>query len=146
MRFVRVVFTAAAVVSALAIAFSATPTAQAPTSDAEFATLMKSVGATNGSLRKNIEGQAADAIAADARKMADLMKNNMVFWTARKNQEAADWAKGAMEAAMSIEKAAGAKDMATVSGGAKALGGSCQTCHMKNRDKAPDGTYMIKKG
>ena len=145
MRFVRVL-TAVAMISAFAFAFSAAMAAQEPKSETEFATLMKSVGSTNGSLRKNIEGQAADAIVADAKKMGQLMKDNMAFWTARKNTEAADWAKGAMEAAMSIEKAAGTKDMATVSGGAKQLGGSCQTCHMKYRERAADGTYSIKKG
>ena len=114
--------------------------------DEDFSKVMKSVGATSGSLRKNIEGQAADGIVADAKKMTDLMKINMTFWNEQRNKEAADWAKGAMEAAAAIDTAVAAKDMAAVAASAKVLGSSCQTCHMKYRDRAADGTYSIKKG
>jgi hypothetical protein len=145
MRFVRVL-TAAGMAWAMAVTFSATPTAQGKMTDEDFSKVMKAVGATSGSLRKNIEGQAADGIVADAKKMADLMKTNMTFWTERGNKEAADWAKGAMDAAAAIDKAATAKDMAAVSTEAKTLNSSCATCHMKNRERAADGTYSIKKG
>lgn len=144
MRFVRIV-TAVAMAWLLAAAFSATSMAQTPASEEEFDKLMKSVGATNGSLRKNVEAQATDAIVADAKKMAGLMKDNQAFWTARQNHEAADWAKGAMEAAMAIEKAAAAKDATAMATAAKTLGSACATCHGKNRDKSPEGNYIIKK-
>jgi cytochrome c556 len=47
---------------------------------------------------------------------------------------------------MALEKSIAAKDTAGMAEHSKALGGTCQTCHMKYRDKAADGTYMIKKG
>jgi cytochrome c556 len=144
MRIARL-FAAASMVWLLAVTFAAAPTAQGNMTDEDYDKLMKSVGQTVGSLRKNVEAQAADAIVADAKKMTELMKSNQTFWTQRKNTEAADWAKGAGEHAAAIEKAATAKDMAAVGEHTKQIMGSCQTCHMKYRDKAADGTYMIKK-
>lgn len=144
MRFARLL-TAASMVWLLAVIFSAVPTAQGNMTDEDFDKLMKSVGQTVGSLRKNVEAQATDAVIADAKTMAGLMTKNQAFWTQRKNTEAADWAKGAADHAAAIEKGATAKDMAAVGDHTKQLMASCQTCHMKNRDKAADGTYMIKK-
>jgi len=144
MRFARLL-TTASMVWVLAIMFSAVPTAQGNMTDEDYDKLMKSVGATIGSLRKNVEAQASDGIVADAKKMTELMKGNQAFWTQRKNTEAADWAKGAADHAAAIEKGAAAKDMAAVGDHTKQLMATCQTCHMKNRDKAADGTYIIKK-
>ena len=145
MRVARML-TAVAVAWVVAMALTVAPKAQGQMmTDEDYDKLMKSVGQTAGSLRKNLEGSMADGIAADAKKMADLMKSNQTFWTQRKNQEAADWAKGAMDHAMAIEKAVAAKDMAGAADHQKQLGATCQTCHMKYRDKAADGTYMIKK-
>ena len=144
MRIARLL-TAVGLVWALALGFSVSPKAQGQMSDDDFDKLMKSVGQTSGSIRKNTEGAMMDGVAADATKMAGLMKDNMTFWTQRKNQEAADWAKSAMDHATALAKSATAKDAAGVAEHSKGLGGTCQTCHMKNRDKAADGTYMIKK-
>ena len=140
-RFVTVAF----MVWLLTVTFTAVPTAQAPTSDADYATLVKSVGITLGSLRKNVETQAADGIAADAKKMLGMMKDTQRFWTQRKNTEAAEWAKGAADHAAAIATGAAAKDMAAVGDRTKQLMATCQSCHAKNRDKAADGSYIIKK-
>jgi len=129
----------------IAIAFAVVPTAQAPASDEDYDKLMKSVGATVGSMRKNMEGQMADALAADAKKMAGLQKDNAAFWTSRKVQEAADWSTAAMNHANDVEKAVTAKNMASASEHMKLLMGTCAQCHTKYRDKAADGTYIIKK-
>ncbi len=129
----------------IAIAFAVVPTAQAPASDEDYDKLMKSVGATVGSMRKNMEGQMADALAADAKKMAGLQKDNATFWASRKVQEAADWSTAAMNHATEVEKAVAAKNMASAGEHMKLLMGTCAQCHMKYRDKAADGTYMIKK-
>jgi cytochrome c556 len=50
-----------------------------------------------------------------------------------------------MDHATSIATAATAKDAAAVGAATKQLMGTCATCHGKYRDKAADGTYMIKK-
>ena len=144
MRIARMM-TAVAIAWVVAMGLAVAPNAQGQMTDEDYDKLMKSVGQTSGSLRKNVEGQMADGIAADAKKMTELMKSNQTFWTQRKNQEAADWAKGAMDHSMAVEKAVAAKDVAGVADHAKQLMGTCQPCHLKYRDKAADGTYMIKK-
>ena len=129
----------------IAFGWSVVPSAQAPKTDEEYDKLMKSVGATVGSMRKNMEGQLADAVLADAKKMATLQKDNAAFWTSRKVIEAAEWATAAANHAGEVEKAVAAKNMAGAGEHMKLLMGTCAQCHTKYRDKAADGTYIIKK-
>jgi cytochrome c556 len=140
-RFVSV----AALAWLMAFGLAVTPQAQAPSTEEEFDKLMKSVGATVGSLVKNLKGDMADAAAADAKKMVELQKQNAAFWTARKNTEAAGWATEAMNHAIEIDKALMAKNMASALEHQKQLGGVCQTCHAKNREKTADGGWMMRK-
>ena len=128
----------------IAIGSAVVPSAQTKT-DEDYDKLMKAVGATVGSMRKNMEGQMADGMVADARKMADLQKDNAAFWISRKVQEAADWSTAAAGHASEVEKAVAAKNMASAGEHMKLLMGTCAQCHAKYRDKAADGTYMIKK-
>ena len=122
------------------ITMSVTPSAQAKT-DEDYDKLMKGVGAANGAMRKATDG---DAVAAEATKLVALFKDVNAFWTARKNTEAAEWATAAMNHAAEIEKAAMAKDMPGAQGHIKELGGVCQTCHAKYREKTETG-FVIKK-
>jgi cytochrome c556 len=145
MRAVRVA-SLAALPWLVAVGFAVVPSAQAPMSEEGYDKAMKAVGATVGSMRKNVEAQAADAVAADARKMVELQKGNIAFWTARKTQDAVEWATAAMNHASAVEKAAAAKNRAAAAESMKMLMGTCAQCHGKYRDKAADGTYIIKKG
>ena len=124
----------------VAITLSVSPSAQAKT-DEDYDKLMKGVGAANGAMRKATEG---DAVAAEAKKLVALFKDVNAFWTARKNTEAAEWATAAMNHAAEIEKAATAKDLPGAQGHMKELGGVCQTCHAKYREKTETG-FAIKK-
>ena len=144
MRIARL-FMASAMAWLVATAFSVTPMAQAKMTDEDYDQLMKTVGQTAGSLRKNAEAQNADGVSADAKKMAGLFKDVGTFWTQQNNKEAADWAKSAMDHATEIDKAAAAKNIAGVGEHTKLMMGTCQTCHAKYRDRAADGTYSIKK-
>lgn len=130
----------------LALGLTVAPSAQAPANEEDFDKLMKEVGATAGSLRKNMEGPAADAVAADARKMVELQKNNAAFWTARQTEDAAEWATAAMNHAAALDKAATGGDMAAAAEHLKLMMGTCGQCHTKYRDKSPDGGFVIKKG
>jgi cytochrome c556 len=130
----------------VAIGFAVVPSAQAPMSEEDYDKAMKAVGATAGSMRKNLEAKAADALAADAGKMVDLQKGNLAFWTARKTQDATEWAQAAVNHAQAVEKAATANNIDAAAEGVKMLMGTCGQCHGKYREKAADGTYILKKG
>ena len=125
----------------VAIGVSAVLSAQAKT-DEDYDKLMKAVGAANGAMRK-----AADpaGVGAESKKLEALFKDAAAFWTARKNQEAAEWATAAMGQAAAISKAAEAGNAEGITAAQKQLGGSCQTCHAKYREKTETG-YAIKKG
>jgi cytochrome c556 len=110
--------------------------------DEDFDKLMKGVGSANGAMRK-----AADAAAteAEATKLVALFKDAQQFWTARNNKEAADWSAAAMQHASAIAAAAKAGKTEDVAAHSKELGGTCQTCHAKYREKTETG-FVIKKG
>ena len=124
----------------VAITLSVAPSAQAKT-DEDYDKLMKGVGAANAVMRKATEG---DVVAAEAKKLVALFKDVSAFWTARQNAEAAEWATTAMSHAAEVEKAAMAKDLPGAMGHMKELGGVCQTCHAKYREKTETG-FAIKK-
>jgi cytochrome c556 len=110
--------------------------------DEDYDKLMKGVGAANGALRKAADPKAASVEAA---KLVALFKDAQQFWTARNNKEAADWSAAAMTHAAAIEKAGAAGNAEEVAAHAKELGGTCQSCHAKYREKTETG-FAIKKG
>ena len=103
---------------------------------------MKAVGAANGAMRKAPD---AAATGAEAAKLVTLFKDAQQFWTARKNEEAADWAGSDLTHTGEIEKAARAGNAEGLASHQKELGGVCMTCHTKYREKTESG-FVIKKG
>lgn len=110
--------------------------------DEDFDKLMKGVGSANGALRKATDGAGQ---AAEAAKLVALFKDAQQFWTARNNKEAADWSAAAAMHADEIAKAGKANNAEGVAAHMKELGGTCQTCHAKYREKTETG-FVIKKG
>jgi cytochrome c556 len=130
---------AAGMALAVAITMSASPMAQAKT-DEDYDKLMKAVGAANGAMRGAAKEQNGAGVTAEAKKMVALFKEAQAFWTARKNTEAAEWAGSAATHAAAIDGA----NMESAMGHMKELGGTCQTCHAKYRDKDANGFIMKK--
>lgn len=143
MRVSRVLM-AAGLALLVAITMSVAPSAQAKT-DEDYDKLMKSVGAANGAMRKAAEGKMADSVGAEAKKLEALFADVGAFWSGRNNAEAADWSKAAAGHAADIATAAGAMNTDAMMAPMKQLGGTCQACHMKNREKTESG-FAIKKG
>ena len=73
------------------------------------------------------------------------MCSSDLFWTARNNKEAVDWSAGAAMHADELAKAAKAGNADAAAGHLKELGGMCQSCHGKYREKTETG-FAIKKG
>lgn len=140
MRFSRFI-TAAGMALALAVTMSVNSLAQAKT-DEDFDKLMKAVGAANGAMRGAAKESNAAGVSAEAAKMVALFKDAEAFWKSRNNTEAAEWSAAAMKHADAIAKST---DMTVSMGHMKELGGTCQTCHAKYRDKDANG-FIIKKG
>jgi cytochrome c556 len=130
------------VAGGLVVAFIATAGARQMTDD-DYDKIMKSVGAANGAMRK---AMSADPVAAsaEARKLVEAFKGAAAFWKQRKVDEAAGWAAEAMTHAAEVDKALTAKNMDSANEHLKQLGGMCQTCHGKYREKT-DAGFAIKK-
>ena len=124
-----------------AVTSAALLSAQAKT-DEDYDKLMKGVGAARGAMVKATDPATTGAEAA---KLVALFKDAQQFWTARNNKEAADWAASAGAHAAEIQKAAAAGNVEGIAAHAKELGGVCQTCHTKYREKTETG-FAIKKG
>ena len=143
--------------STVALAGAVTITAQGPPpqpaggmtmaktwTDADLDRLMKEIGGTVGALRKAIDGQNAELLKTNADKIEELFEDVDDFWNARNVDDASDLADDAAEHAEHIEDAADAKDFTKAAEHLKLLQGTCAGCHMKYRDKGPDGAYRIK--
>jgi cytochrome c556 len=112
--------------------------------DEDLDKLMKEIGGAVGATRKAIEGQNTDIAKTNAAKMATAFADVQAFWKSRNVADAADTAGEAMKHATAVEAAVDAKDFTKAAESAKTLQGACASCHMKYRDKGPDGNYRIK--
>src|SRR5437870_4675480 len=72
--------------------------------------VMKEVQATFASLRKDLDGNSADAAAQDAAKLEGLFKETETFWAQFKTKDALLHAKNAINASAAVEAAAKNKD------------------------------------
>jgi cytochrome c553 len=113
-------------------------------SGGEFQKWMQTVGATCGSLKKNLDSKNGDAAAADARKLHTVFGEVHAFFHEKNSSDAMKYA---MEASHGFEKvaeqaSAGRLDEASAS--FRAATANCGGCHSAHREKAPDGSYKIK--
>lgn len=122
------------------------PGAAMPMSAHEYEEVMEKIDPIFDNIRKNVEGQVkTDAIAADAKKLPPLLKQAEAFWVQLKRADAIDFAKKTQAAAQNLEKTAATGDAAKTTAVVKALGLACRGCHNEYREKAPDGSYRMKK-
>jgi len=105
---------------------------------------MKDINAANMALRGHVTAKDYEAIAKDAAAFKDPLEAGAKFWEARKDAEAAGWARAALKAAGELEAAAKAKNDEAIATSSRAVSGSCRTCHMAHRQQNPDGSYEIK--
>jgi cytochrome c556 len=113
--------------------------------DADYQAAMKAAGAACGRVKKGIDAKASgDEIAKDATEVADNFKKMGAYWMAHPADDAMASCKQGFAAATAIAKAAKAGNMDEVNAEFKNLTGSCGSCHKAHRDKAADGSWIIK--
>ena len=123
--------------------------AQAPAPQTEKPTeayqkAMKDINGANMSLRADVQAKNYEAIAKSAGILKAGFQQSLDFWTAKKVEDATNFAKNAVKAATDLETAAKASNEEGVAAAARAVSGSCQGCHMAHRQRMPDGSYEIK--
>ena len=110
---------------------------------AEYQPLMKAAASANGMLQKNVQGDLAAAVSNAAEVKSAFQKIEQ-FWAKHKVADAQEFAKNAQQAADEAQMAAKAGNKEGAMAAAKKIGASCQGCHQAHREKAADGSFMIK--
>ena len=119
--------------------------AQTP-EEQEYDKWMKTVQATMGSIRTNLQGQKKDETAQDAATLVATFKNVEKFWVARKKDDAVDFAKKAGAVAAEVETAAKAGDFEKAGTTLRGIAVFCTGCHTAYRERYDDGTFRAKLG
>ena len=101
--------------------------------------IMKDVGATFASLKKNLDGNTAAAAAEDAAKLEGLFKETEEFWAPLNTKDAVNFAKEAREAAAAVGAAAKGNDIKAAQASYTTVGQSCKGCHFTHREETGKG-------
>ena len=112
--------------------------------EAEYQKWMKTVGATSGSLRKNLDAKNGEAAAADARKLQDVFDQLHEFWQKRNSDDAMKFAMDARDGFHEVAELASAGKFDDASAALKKTSTNCGGCHTAHREKAADGSWKTK--
>lgn len=110
----------------------------------EFATGMKSIAGTMGSMRKHFEAKEAEDAAKDAAKVSSLFKDVEAYYAKSNTEDAVKWAHDAQLAANETAEASKSNDLEKAGVSAKQIGATCGPCHMAHREKLEGGGYKMK--
>jgi cytochrome c556 len=113
-------------------------------SDADYRTWMKTIGATCGSLKKNLDAKNGEAAAADARKLHSAFADVHDFFQKKHSEDAMKFAMAASEGFDKIAAQASAGKFDEASATFKETTANCGSCHSAHREKAADGSFKIK--
>jgi len=105
--------------------------------------IMKDVGATFASLKKNLDSNSAAAAAEDAAKLQGLFTETEGFWAPLNTGDAVNLAKRARDAAAAVAAAAKGNDMKTALASYAAVQKNCGNCHLAHREDTGKG-FLIR--
>lgn len=111
---------------------------------AEFQTAMKNAGGAIQSVGKAAAAKDYAQVEKDAATLTATFQVVGKHFTAAKNDAALVHCKTAYGAVGELAAAAKAKDDAGIGAATKKLGGACGACHTAHREKAEDGSFLIK--
>ena len=105
--------------------------------------IMKDVGATFASLRKNLDANSAASAAEDAAKLERLFTETEAFWAPFDTKDAVGFAKNARDAAAAVGTAAKGNDIKTAQASYSAIQKNCASCHFAHREETGKG-FLIR--
>ena len=105
---------------------------------------MKTVGATSGSLRKNLGAKNGEAAASDAKKLQDIFGQVHDFWQIKNVDDAMKFSIEARDVFREVAEHASMGMFTDASAALKKLDASCSGCHTDHREKAADGSWKLK--
>ena len=105
--------------------------------------IMKDVGTTFASLKKNLDANSGASAAEDAAKLEGLFTETEVFWAPLDTKDAVNFAKRAREAAGAVGAAAKGSDIKAAQASYSVIQKSCANCHFSHREETGKG-FLIK--
>src|SRR5262245_65033015 len=105
--------------------------------------IMKDVGATFASLKKNLDANSGAAAAEDAAKLQGLFTETEAFWAPLNTGDAVGFAKSAREASRAAATAAKGNDIKAAQASYTAIQKNCGNCHFAHREDTGKG-FLIK--
>ena len=105
--------------------------------------IMKDVGTTFASLKKNLDANSGASAAEDAAKLEGLFTETEAFWAPLDTKDAVNFAKRAREAAGAVGAAAKGSDIKAAQASYSAIQKSCANCHFSHREETGKG-FLIK--
>jgi len=105
--------------------------------------IMKDVGATFASLKKNLDANSGAAAAEDAAKLQALFTETEAFWAPLNTGDAVGFAKSAREASVAAATAAKGNDIKAAQASYTAIQKNCGNCHFAHREDTGKG-FLIK--
>ena len=105
--------------------------------------IMKDVGTTFASLKKNLDANSATAAAQDAVKLEELFTETEAFWASFDTKDAISFAKRARDAAAAVGAAARGNDIKAAQESYSVIQKSCANCHFSHREETGKG-FLIK--
>jgi len=103
--------------------------------DQAYEQLMKDVGATFGSLGKNVQAKKSDEAAADGKKLTGLFKEVETFWAKSKTADAIAFAQAAQKSSSEAAESAKANNFEQASTAVGSIGRNCKGCHDAHKPK-----------
>jgi cytochrome c553 len=107
--------------------------------EADYQKWMKTIGATSGSLRKNLEAKNADGAFTDAKKLQETFDQVHDFWSKKNVDDATKFAMGARDGFRDIAQQASAGKFDDAAATLKTTAANCAGCHKVHREKVADG-------
>src|SRR6266480_1769878 len=101
--------------------------------------IMKDVGETWASLKKNLDSNSGAAAAADAAKLQALFAETEAFWAPLETGDAVGFAKNARNGLATLETAAKANDIKAAQATYAAVQKNCGNCHFAHREDTGKG-------
>lgn len=111
---------------------------------ATYQPLMKGGAAAAGALSKSLEAGNAGETGKQAKIVADYFGGMAAFWSQRGADDAVASCVDVITKANEIAAMAEAGDLSGAPAKLEELRANCKTCHANHRDKAADGSWVIK--
>ena len=106
--------------------------------------IMKDVGATFASLKKNLDANSAASAAEDAAKLEGLFTETEAFWAPLDTKDAVNLVKRARDGAAAVGAAAKGNDIKAAQAAYSAMQKNCGNCHLAHREDTGKGGFVIR--